>query len=304
MQKSGDKIENIEDRIWKNVVSDGKNFTIDLMSQIFGKVDGEKMKTLMAEVKNYNLDNPRLFGILDSLIHAKFQDQEKSSARQEILEIILSKIRIEMAEEEVSNYQLALKMLNLEKSVLESEKPIISKECEAECLITSLSIDWRKIEDFETFIQIWNSVYSILSISFQRRSNSVILPRIPSAMLIFRRLLKSLISQSSKNANFRKDFESCAHLLDRIAEQIRTKHKEDFARVAPFLISDFMASFCNNKIPINVKNNLDFAVNKLLDICDKHSKEYLSATLPDGQREVFKETLNNYQKYHKYTGHV
>ena len=89
----------------------------------------------------------------------------------------------------------------------------------------------------------------------------------------------------------------------RIAEKIR-KSKEDFARVAPYLISDILASFQRVSLYPQVKSNLTFALHKLLDISDKHSKELLSSNLEGAAKEVFKSVLENYNQYYKYGGRV
>ena len=89
----------------------------------------------------------------------------------------------------------------------------------------------------------------------------------------------------------------------RITEQIR-RHKEDFARVAPYLIESILGSFQRVTIYPEVKANLLSAAHKLLDICDKHSKDFLASNLPEGARELFRQTLDNYNQYHRYTGRV
>ena len=43
---------------------------------------------------------------------------------------------------------------------------------------------------------------------------------------------------------------------------------------------------------------------KLLDICDRHSKDLLATNMPDGEREVYRQTLEDYNKHYKYTGKV
>ena len=86
-------------------------------------------------------------------------------------------------------------------------------------------------------------------------------------------------------------------------EHVR-KHKEDFARVAPFLVADVLFGFQNGTLYPDVKKNILSSTYKLLDVSDKHSKEYLTKNMPDGTREIFKEILENYNQYHKYTGKV
>ena len=49
---------------------------------------------------------------------------------------------------------------------------------------------------------------------------------------------------------------------------------------------------------------IDYISLQLLDICAKHSLDYLLNTLPVGQQDVFKEMLGNYKQYHKYSGKI
>ena len=41
-----------------------------------------------------------------------------------------------------------------------------------------------------------------------------------------------------------------------------------------------------------------------MDICDRHSKDLLATNLPDGEKEVYRQTLEDYNKHYKYTGKV
>ncbi len=43
---------------------------------------------------------------------------------------------------------------------------------------------------------------------------------------------------------------------------------------------------------------------KLLEICDRHSKDFLGAILPDGVKDLYKQTLEDYNKHYKYSGKV
>ena len=90
----------------------------------------------------------------------------------------------------------------------------------------------------------------------------------------------------------------------RLCDQFR-RHREDFARVAPYAAADILRCFQDFPPPHPaVKANLMSAVRKLLDICDRHSKDLLATNLPDGEKEVYRQTLEDYNKHYKYTGKV
>lgn len=89
----------------------------------------------------------------------------------------------------------------------------------------------------------------------------------------------------------------------RLFDRMR-KSKDDFARVAPYLIADVLHCFQKVTVCAEVKTNLLFGVYKLLDICDKHSRHFLAVSLADGSSEIFKHVLNNYVQYYQYKGHV
>lgn len=86
-------------------------------------------------------------------------------------------------------------------------------------------------------------------------------------------------------------------------ERIRNE-KIDFARVAPYLVADIIAAFQSVSLYPEVKRNLIFCIHKLLDICDKHSKEFLSSNLSGAAKEEFKLITEHYNQHFRYTGTV
>ena len=91
----------------------------------------------------------------------------------------------------------------------------------------------------------------------------------------------------------------CFRLLEHVV-----KHKEDFARVAPYLIADVMDCFQRFTLYPEVRSNIVFGVHKLFNVCDNHSVDYLLGVLPSGKKEMFKHVFSNYTRYHKYSGKV
>jgi len=84
----------------------------------------------------------------------------------------------------------------------------------------------------------------------------------------------------------------------RLCEHVR-RLKEDFARVAPYLIVDVVEFFYLQTVYIPVKANVLIALKKLIDLCDKHSIEMLMGILPTGRREIFGNVVLEVRKHSK-----
>ena len=80
--------------------------------------------------------------------------------------------------------------------------------------------------------------------------------------------------------------------------------KEDFGRIVAYFVADVLDGFQRVTVLPSVKTNLQSGLNKLLDMCDKHSIDYLVGVLPSGRKEIFKDMVATYKTYHKYTGKV
>jgi hypothetical protein len=273
-----------------------------------------------------------------------------------------------------------LSMLRLEKTLIEVSKPLLKSQCEAILLRTSTllrldsivtlmkkSITLEKdasmvLQRSRYFIDAWQLICGILSSALYKRPSYLVKSRVTLIISVFRNLLFGLTAISDQNLySLTKDnqthsnslptnqcaidieeLENMSHNLDRCLDLIRgDKLKDDFARVAPYMIADILeAGFAGRVTVIHaVKKNLlsgmykvrkstlirfGFSANhsavrtlyiykyifiylftfQLLDICAKHSIDYLVNTLPIGQQDVFKEIVSNYKQYHKYSGKV
>lgn len=230
-----------------------------------------------------------------------------------------------------------LALLRLEKTLLEVNKPLLTSQCEALLLRTStllrldsiISQSNVRVEVHNTspinakqfFKEAWLLICEILSSALFKRPSYLVKSRVPLVVSIFRNLLFGLVAVSDhqmfdlsndksvqeKYPLDTQDLEQMSHNLDRCLDHIRgDKLKEDFARVAPYMVADILEAAFAGKVTVvqTVKNNLLTGMFKLLDICAKHSVDYLLNTLPLGQRDVFKEILGNYKQYHKYSGKV
>ena len=132
-------------------------------------------------------------------------------------------------------------MLELERAILDKEKvreslqtttfiqyfnvnisfqPLMSPECEAFCLRTSLfSYFDEKSFSAKEFIPLWRGMQAVLSTAIHRRPDSVALGRIPVVLQVSRKLLGHLVTFSDQSRNVDrqelKELVLCAHQLDR-----------------------------------------------------------------------------------------
>ena len=203
-----------------------------------------------------------------------------------------------------------LAMLRLEKTLLESNKPLLTSQCEATLLRTSIllridsiissnmiytdevgsnisetikstEIPWKQ----EFYKDAWWLVCGILASALYKRPSYLVKSRVPLAVAVFRNLLFGLTCVSDQSLYNRtnphdpklrssvdsvhlslEELESMSHNLDRCLDLIRgTKLKDDFARIAPYMIADILeAGFAGRVtvVPI-VKSNLLAGVNKV-----------------------------------------
>jgi hypothetical protein len=83
------------------------------------------------------------------------------------------------------------------------------------------------------------------------RTNFVVIPRIPVFLATVQSLFFSLVKASDQSMRLDpthlKRLVGYSHSLDRLMDQMK-KHKEDFARVAPYLIADMVDYF--QRIPV------------------------------------------------------
>ena len=78
------------------------------------------------------------------------------------------------------------------------------------------------------------------------------------------------------------------------------KLKEDFARIAPFLVADMVSLLQRVPVYPDIKSNLVFGIYKILDACDKHSLAFLKSNLAEGALEMYKYLLDTYNQHHKF----
>jgi hypothetical protein len=100
-----------------------------------------------------------------------------------------------------------------------------------------------------------------------------------------------------------EDAASLANSLERLLG-LASRRQEDWARVSAYLLADIVHTFQVARLDQGVKAGLVQCCHILLDMCDKHSLDYLAANLPPGTKEIFKQVLQYYNTHHKFTGKV
>ena len=190
-----------------------------------------------------------------------------------------------------------LDILKLEKTLLESNKPLLKSQCEAMLLRTSTllrldsiasqnstctdnvtTIGPRVVRGKEFLKDAWELICGILSSALFKRPSYLVKSRVPLIVAVFRNLLFGLTCASDqtlydgsgeKITHLRsqmkgfdltlQDLETMSHNLDRCLDLIRgDKLKEDFARVAPYMIADILEAGFAGRVTViqTVKNNL------------------------------------------------
>ena len=191
-----------------------------------------------------------------------------------------------------TNKQL-LPILQFEKTLLDTTRPVLKSQCESILLRNStllrldkvlqnnsneLSNDNDTLEKQNFFVSSWTIICEILSSALYRRPSYLVKSRVPLVVAIFRNLLFGLTNVANQNlydvtktkkrslstlqviglSNV-QELETMSHNLDRCLDLIRgDKLKEDFARVAPYMIADMLEAGFSGKVTViqTVKSNL------------------------------------------------
>ena len=203
-----------------------------------------------------------------------------------------------------------LAILKFEKTLLETTKPILKSQGESILLRNSALLRLDKIlrkdkmegcndieipEKQKFFISSWNMICDILSTALYKRPSYLVKSRVPLIVAIFRNLLFGLTHVSNQllyeatktkkpSVNSLKAIglsdmqalESMSHNLDRCLDIIRgDKLKDDFARVAPYMIADMLEAGFSGRVTViqSVKNNLLSGIYKVINCNDNILKK-------------------------------
>ena len=282
-----------------------------LLLQASSEHDQEFFINFLEKLTINTFSNPRDLKILknwSALIKAKISNEDMLTQRKEFLTKLMGLFtQQELNHETLCSYYIP--MMEFHENLLESDKPLLNRESEAFCVSQSITLDLNEVLSKlpDNFEQMWTTVFRIISNAFHKRPSSLVITRIPVIANGLRNLLFSLATASDQKRTLEpseiKVLVTLAYNFDRLCEHMK-KLKDEFARVAPYILADVMDAFQKVTLYPNVRSNFLHGVHKLLDICDTHSIDYLTAVLPSGKQEMFKHIFTNYKQYHRYAGKV
>ena len=288
----------------KHLESEEDAKVLRLYFQVTAANAEESLQTMFDELLEATMTDSAYWNNWKYLAESKMPTEETHAKRRDALEKVLSTMLV------VSPLVHPAPMLEMYRSLLDLDKPVVYKEAESLCVSHVAQIDLHSIlvnDQLANFCQHWEAVYKILSAAFHKRPSAVVVARIPIVLRGMRNLLESLTMAANQKQNLQptdiKKLVTLAHYFDRLCEHIRML-KEEFGRVVPYFIGDVMNCFQKNTIYPHVRSNILRGIHKLLDSIDNHSVEYLSTILPPGQQEMFKHIYSNYKHYHSYKGKV
>jgi len=199
-----------------------------------------------------------------------------------------------------------LSLCHLQQALLETERPLLTSHAEAFFLTKIVSTETVYLRHGERdFHRVWLAVHSVLSAMMHKRFGFLVKTRTHLALSLLKNLFNGLLTAADQNNKHQSaaDLVTLAHYWDRSTDQVRNM-KEDFGRIVAYFVADVLDGFQRVTLLPAVKTNLQSGLHKLLDLCDKHSVDYLVGVLPPGRKEIFKDIVSTYKTYHKYSGKI
>ncbi|XP_053829583.1 unhealthy ribosome biogenesis protein 2 homolog isoform X5 [Vidua macroura] len=132
---------------------------------------------------------------------------------------------------------------------------------------------------------------------------AVLLKAAPSFLSSFHRLVASVMHEGRQKGDRGNmdEFEmilKCAHLVERMCTYIAAE-MEDFTVFSAFIVAQYVTELQKVTLHPAVKTHLTEGIYHILDLCIERDIKFLSASLPAGVRQVFKDLYNDYNHYHK-----
>ncbi|XP_053792917.1 unhealthy ribosome biogenesis protein 2 homolog isoform X5 [Vidua chalybeata] len=132
---------------------------------------------------------------------------------------------------------------------------------------------------------------------------AVLLKAAPSFLSSFHRLVASVMHEGRQKGDRGNmdEFEmilKCAHLVERMCTYIAAE-MEDFTVFSAFIVAQYVTELQKVTLHPVVKTHLTEGIYHILDLCIERDIKFLSASLPAGVRQVFKDLYNDYNHYHK-----
>ncbi|PSN53547.1 hypothetical protein C0J52_09174 [Blattella germanica] len=156
---------------------------------------------------------------------------------------------------------------------------------------------------------IFNSCSVLLRLlqTLMQNREALVLDRIPSLLQCYRLLADALanhgqVKQQCSPAQV-QECAACVHRLERLTNTFKN-NKPHFARLAPYLVADFLHIFETYTLYPEIKLHYTNSIHFLLDICDRHALSFLSRNLTSASQQLLKTFHTSYLKYHRFTGKV
>ncbi|NXA70741.1 URB2 protein, partial [Mohoua ochrocephala] len=166
-------------------------------------------------------------------------------------------------------------------------------------ILLTVPLDHLKTEDYRSvFLGVHEVLFSIVQCH-----PKVLLKAAPSFLSSFHRLVVSVMHEGRQKGDrgTTHEFEmilKCAHLVERMYTHIAAE-MEDFTVFSAFIVAQYVTELQKVTLHPAVKTHLTEGIYHILDLCIERDIKFLSASLPAGVREVFKDLYNDYNHYHK-----
>ncbi|XP_010220144.1 PREDICTED: unhealthy ribosome biogenesis protein 2 homolog [Tinamus guttatus] len=166
-------------------------------------------------------------------------------------------------------------------------------------ILLTVPLDHLKMEDYGSiFLGVHEVLFSILQCH-----PKVMLKAAPSFLNSFHRLVVSVMHEGRQKGDKvnTDEFEialKCAHLVERMYTHIAAE-TEEFTVFSAFIVAQYVTELQKVTLHPAVKRHLTEGIYRILDLCIERDVKFLTASLPAGVREVFKDLYNDYNHYHK-----
>ncbi|NXM16477.1 URB2 protein, partial [Ploceus nigricollis] len=166
-------------------------------------------------------------------------------------------------------------------------------------ILLTVPLDHLKTEDYcGVFLGVHEVLFSIVQCH-----PKVLLKAAPSFLSSFHRLVVSVMHEGRQKGDRGNmdEFEmilKCAHLVERMYTYIAAE-MENFTVFSAFIVAHYVTELQKVTLHPAVKTHLTEGIYHILDLCIERDIKFLSASLPAGVRQVFKDLYADYNHYHK-----
>ncbi|NWR69866.1 URB2 protein, partial [Centropus unirufus] len=170
-------------------------------------------------------------------------------------------------------------------------------------ILVTVPLEHLKMEDyFNVFLGVHEVLFSIVQCH-----PKVLLKATPSFLNSFHRLVVSVMHEGRQKGDRGNtdEFEvilKCARMVERMYTHIAAE-MENFTVFSSFIVAQYVTELQKVTLHPAVKKHLTEGIYHILDLCIERDVTFLSATLPAGVSEVFKDLYNDYNHYHKAKKH-